>query len=147
MSVWAIEGQYSLFDFFEEEKPKEIKKKIQINRALPILKCHPRTIETFRQIANIESWKRAVIESQYKDNPYDLNELAAICKRTLGIGGRSTNYGVVDYNESGWSYRFRKEWEGVYVEQLSWREYARDTVVLMVEGLWNNFPAKSDEER
>lgn len=147
MSAWAIEGQYSLFDFFEEEKPKEIKKKIQINRALPILKCHPRTIETFRQIANLESWKKAVIEAQYKDNPYDLNELAGICKRTLGIGGRSTNYGVVDYNESGWSYRFRKEWEGVYVEQLSWREYARDTVVLMVEGLWNNFPAKSDEER
>ena len=49
MSAWAIEGQYSLFDFFEEEKQKEIKKKIQINRVLPILKCHPRTIETFRQ--------------------------------------------------------------------------------------------------
>jgi len=57
MSAWAIEGQYSLFDFFEEEKPKEIKKKIQINRALPILKCHPRTIETFRQIAILKAGK------------------------------------------------------------------------------------------
>ena len=142
-----IEGQLSLFDFLEEaEEPKVKRKRIQINRALPILECHPRTIETFRQIANIEEWKKKAIEDQYNNNPYDLNELADVCKKSLGIGGKSTFYGIVNYNEKGWSYRFKKEWEGVYVEELSWREYARDTVCLMAEGLWNNFPAEKNKK-
>lgn len=128
----------------DKEPEKEKKKKIQVNRALPILECHPRTIETYRQVCNLSEWQKKEIENQYNNNPYDLNELAKVCKKTLGVGGRSTNYGVVDYNESGWSYRFKKEWEGVYVEQLSWREYARDTVELIVEDLWNNFPAKQE---
>lgn len=128
----------------DKEPEKEKKKKIQVNRALPILECHPRTIETYRQVCNLSEWQKKEIENQYNNNPYDLNELAKVCKKTLGVGGRSTNYGVVDYNESGWSYRFKKEWEGVYVEQLSWREYARNTVELIVEDLWNNFPAKQE---
>ena len=127
----------------------EQKKQTPRKSKLSILERHPRTIEVFKQIASESKEIKKQIIDEYKIHP-NLDILGKKFKSLAKVETRSTDYGVVTISPRfGFEYNFDYEWEGVYVEELSWREYARRVIELIEEDIYLEFPkdVETDEEQ
>jgi hypothetical protein len=127
----------------------EQKKQTPRKSKLSILERHPRTIEVFKQIASESKEIKKQIIDEYKIHP-NLDILGKKFESLAKVETRSTDYGVVTISPRfGFEYKFDYEWEGVYVEELSWREYARRVIELIEEDIYLEFPkdVETDEEQ
>ena len=130
-----IDGQMSIFDFLEPEKPK-----INNYWHKPLLeRVHPRVQELYKAMMKAPyPYSRTKIIQAYNENK-GLNFVADVCKEEYGTGGFNTEFGLVNYDNNHWVYRYWEPWEGVYQDEFTWREFARRICELIEARVYESY--------